>query len=213
MDEKDKPGLEASYGSGSAEENRRVYRDWAATYDEDFAGRSGYRFPGLIAQAFVDAGGSGPVLDAGCGTGLVADHLPDSIVVDGVDLSPDMLAVAARKGRYRTLVEADLTKPLPFEDDMYGGLTCAGTFTQGHVGPEALAELLRVLRWGAICAISGKPPFYESAGFPEAFERLAAGKRISRPAIREERVYSAEATPPDGHENDTAFLITFRKTC
>ncbi|MYG51300.1 MAG: class I SAM-dependent methyltransferase [Rhodospirillaceae bacterium] len=212
MNEKDKPGLDASYGSGSAEENRRVYRDWAATYDEEFAGRSGYRFGGLIAEAFVDAGGSGPVLDAGCGTGLVADRLPAAIVVDGVDLSPDMLAVAEDKGRYRTLVEADLTKPLPFEDDAYNGLTCAGTFTQGHVGPEALAELLRVLRPGAICAISVRLPFYDTAGFAAAFEALAAGKRISRPSIRVERVYSADSTPPEGHENDLAYIVTFRKT-
>lgn len=212
MDDKDKPGLDASYGSGSAEENRRVYRDWAATYDEEFAGHSGYRFGRLIAEAFVDAGGSGPVLDAGCGTGLVADRLPASIVVDGVDLSPDMLAVADGKGRYRTLVEADLTKPLPFEDGAYNGLTCAGTFTQGHVGPEALAGLLRVLRPGAVCAISIKLPFYDTAGFAREFEALVAGKVISRPAVREERVYSADSTPPAGHENDLAYIVTFRKT-
>ena len=94
MDDKDKAGLDDSYGSGSAEENRRVYSEWAKTYDEEFAGSGGYQFGRLIAEAFVALGGTGPVLDAGCGTGLVADHLPDSLVVDGVDLSPDMLAVA-----------------------------------------------------------------------------------------------------------------------
>ncbi len=152
------------------------------------------------------------MLDAGCGTGLVADHLPESIIVDGVDLSSDMLEVAERKGLYRTLVEIDLTKPLPFKDRAYGGLACAGTFTQGHVGPAALSELLRVLQPGAVCAISSKQPFYDSAGFPEAFERLTAKKLISRPSVREERVYSADATPPEGHENDVAYLNTFQKT-
>ncbi len=212
MTDKNRPGLDDSYNSSSADDNRRVYRDWAATYDEEFAGRSGYRFGWLIAEAFVAAGGQGPVLDAGCGTGLVADRLPESIIVDGVDLSPDMLDVAARKGRYRRLVEADLTKPLPFEDGAYGGITCAGTFTQGHVGPEALAGLLRVLRPGATCAISIKLPFFETAGFAKAFEALAAGNRISRPSIREERVYSEDSTPPEGHENDLACILTFRKT-
>ena len=212
MDKKDKRGLDGSYGSGSADENRGVYREWAETCDEEFAGRSGYRFGKLIAEAHINEGGSGPVLDAGCGTGLVADHLPKSIVTDGVDLSPDMLEVANRKGRYRTLVEADLTKPLPFEDGAYSGLTCAGTFTQGHVGPEALTELLRVLQPDDVCVISGKPPFYESAGFPEAFETLAAKNLISPPSIREEPVYSADATPPEGHEDDIAYLITFQKT-
>lgn len=212
MNDRNKLGLDDSYSSGSADGNRRVYRDWAATYDEEFAGRSGYRFGRLIAEAFVAEDGRGPVLDAGCGTGLVADHLPASIVVDGIDLSPDMLDVAERKGRYRRLVEADLTKPLPFEDDAYDGLTCAGTFTQGHVGPEALAGLLRVLRPGATCAISIKLPFYETAGFAKAFEALAIGKQISQPSIREERVYSAGSSPPVGHENDIAYIMTFEKT-
>ena len=206
-----KPGLDASYGSGSAEENRRVYRDWAATYDEEFAGHGGYQFGRLVAQIYIGTGGGSLLLDAGCGTGLVADHLPKTFIVDGVDLSPEMLEVAERKGRYRRLFEADLTKPLPFEDGAYAGLTCAGTFTQGHVGPEALAELLRVLRPGAICAISGKPPFYEDAGFPEAFETLTAKKLISQPSIREAPVYSADAAPPEGHESDVAYLITFQK--
>lgn len=211
MNNENKLGLDASYSAASATDNRKVYREWAASYDEDFASRYGYQFPELIAQAFIDLGGSGPLLDAGCGTGLVAEHLPESMVVDGVDFSPDMLEIAERKNRYRTLLEADLTKPLALEDGTYAGLTCAGTFTQGHVGPDALGELLRVLRSGAICAISGKPPFYESAGFPETLASLTTAKEITPPVIREERVYRADATPPEGHENDMAYLITFQK--
>ncbi|MEM7118998.1 MAG: class I SAM-dependent methyltransferase [Chloroflexota bacterium] len=211
MEQENKLGLDASYGAVSANDNRNVYRDWAASYDKDFAGNRGYQFAELIAQAYLDLGGEGPLLDAGCGTGLVAEHLPDSIIVDGVDFSPHMLEIAERKKRYRTLFEADLMKPLAFADETYAGLTCAGTFTQGHVGPEALAELLRVLRPGAICAISGKPPFYETAGFPETFAALIDNNVIMPLTIREERVYRADAAPPEGHENDMAYLITFQK--
>ena len=151
----------------------------------------------LIAKAFTELGGAGPVIDAGCGTGLVADHLPAEITVDGVDLSPDMLELAEKKGRYRSLLEADLTKPLPFGDGAYAGMTCAGTFTQGHVGPEALDELLRVLKPGAVCAISGKPPFYDTAGFPENFLALASAGQITSPATaaKSERSTSSP-TPP-----------------
>lgn len=60
---------------------------WSDTMTE-FARRGGYRFAELIAQAFVDLGGRGPLLDAGCGTGLVADHLPESIVVEGGGFLP-----------------------------------------------------------------------------------------------------------------------------
>ena len=44
MSEDKKRGLDESYSSGSVEENRRVYHDWAASYDEEFAGRGGYQF-------------------------------------------------------------------------------------------------------------------------------------------------------------------------
>ena len=90
MSDKDKTDLEAAYSLDSPEANQRLYRDWAATYAEDFAARSGYRFARLVAEAFLAAGGSGPLLDAGCGTGLIAEHLPEDLAVDGVDISPEM---------------------------------------------------------------------------------------------------------------------------
>ena len=96
--EQDKPNLDAAYNLDSPDANRRLYRDWAATYDEDFAQKSGYRFAKLIADAFQEAAGAGPVLEVGCGTGLLADHLSPELVVDGVDISPEMLSQAERKG-------------------------------------------------------------------------------------------------------------------
>ena len=211
MSDQDKPTLKAAYGLDSPEANRRLYRHWAATYDRDFAERSGYRFAWLVAEAFLAAGGTGPVLDAGCGTGLIAEHLPKDLAIDGVDISPQMLAEARRKGRYARLVEADLTQPLPFADAVYAGLTSAGTFTHGHVGPEVLRELLRVLKPGAVCALSGNKVFYENAGFREAFAALTAEGTISPPRLREERIYEAGAAAPEGHEHDRGFIIVFSR--
>lgn len=211
MSDKDKPDLEAAYGLDSPEANQRLYRDWAATYDEDFAEQSGYRLARLVAEAFLNAGGSGPLLDAGCGTGLIAEHLPKDLVIDGVDISPEMLAQAKRKGRYGKLIEADLTQRLPIAEAAYAGLTSAGTFTHGHVGPEVLRELLRVLKAGAVCALSGNKVFYENAGFRAAFEALAAEGAISSPDLREELIYEADGTPPAGHENDHGFIIVFKR--
>ena len=57
---------------------------------------------------FTEAAGrvDGPVLDVGCGTGLVAvalvrDAADDGFdwMIDGVDISPEMLAVSATKIR------------------------------------------------------------------------------------------------------------------
>jgi len=206
------PDLEAAYSLETPDDNRRLYRDWAQTYDSDFAERSGYRSARLTAQAYLEAGGTWPLLDAGCGTGLVAESLPAGAVIDGIDISPEMLEVARSKGRYRDLIEADLTRPIPLPDGSYCGLTSAGTFTHGHVGPEALDELIRLLRPGAVCAICGNDRFLGSADFRKAFASLVGSGVISPPINRKHAIYDPGAEPPEGHENDEGLLVVFHRT-
>ncbi len=205
------PDLGDAYALRTPDDSRRLYRDWAEDYDSDFAARRGYRLARVVAEAFVAAGGTGPVLDAGCGTGLVADALPEGIVADGMDISPEMLAQARGKGRYRDLFEADMTRGLPVEDGTYAGLTCAGTFTLGHVGPEALDALIRTLRPGGIGAVSVRRALWIDGGFRDAFAALAARGAISQPETAERRIYEAEGDDPDGHGGDMAVIATFRR--
>lgn len=207
----DNEKLERAYALNSPDDVKALYRDWAATYDTDFAQAGGFRLPALIGAAFAAMGGNGPVLDAGCGTGLVADHLPEGIAVDGVDISGDMLAIARRKGRYRDLVEADLTARLPFEDASYAGLVSSGTFTHGHVGPEALDELFRCLAPGAAAAIATNATYMEMTGFRGILSAHEAAGRISSVTLREERIYDNPEGAPDGHGEDTGFVVTFRR--
>ena len=133
------------------------------------------------------------------------------MIIDGIDISPDMMEQARTKGRYRDLIEADLTNRLPFPNAAFAGLTSSGTFTHGHVGPDVLEELMRVLQPGAVCAIGGNTTFFGEAGFKEVIDKLVANGVISTPTIREERIYESGATPPDGHENDTCFVIVFNR--
>ncbi|MEM9031995.1 MAG: class I SAM-dependent methyltransferase, partial [Pseudomonadota bacterium] len=151
------------------------------------------------------------VLDAGCGTGLVAASLPSGIEVDGIDLSPDMLAVAGQRDRYRALIEADLTSALPFENETYRGLVSSGTFTHGHVGPEALQELLRCLTSGAIAALSTNATYMEKTGFRDSLVTLAASGRIGDLELSEERIYADPDGAPEGHGEDMGFIVTFRR--
>ena len=210
MADPEDPDLEAAYALETPEDSRRLYRAWAGTYDTEFAAKSGYRFARLVAEAYLAEGGGWPALDAGCGTGLVADELPGEAVVDGLDISAEMLAEAGRKGRCRRLIEADLTRPLPLSDAVYAGLLSAGTFTHGHVGPEALRELLRVLRPGALCVVAANAVYYDARGFADLLDALVAEGRITRPTLREERIYEG-AEPPEGHETDTGWIIVFRR--
>ena len=150
--------LDDAYTIESPQDARRVYDDWAATYDDSFARAWGYVAPRKIADIFLAEGGpaGGPVLDIGAGTGLMAEALP-GLEIDGIDISPEMLARAAAKGLYRTRIEADLTGPLQLADAAYGGFVSCGTFTHGHVGAECLPELLRLAAPGALFCCGTRP--------------------------------------------------------
>ncbi|WP_428541780.1 class I SAM-dependent DNA methyltransferase [Profundibacter sp.] len=170
-----KPDRDAAYALKTPEDSIELYREWAKTYDQDFAKANDYRNPQLIAELFVKrCDRDTPVLDVGAGTGLVGQALTAHGLapVDALDISPDMLAVAQSKGCYRNTIHADLTGQVGIADTVYGGVISVGTFTHGHVGPEAIDELLRVARSGALFALGINAEFYEADGFAEKFETL-----------------------------------------
>ncbi len=207
----DDPDLDSAYALQTPEDNLRLYGDWAKRYDAEFVEGAGYRLPGLVVRGFLELGGVGPVLDVGCGTGAVGLALPQGTALDGLDLSPDMLAVARNTGRYRTLIEANLKKPLPIPDATYHGLLSAGTFTYGHVGAEALPELTRILVPGAIAVISVRDQVWENMGFDDAFTRLNGDGLITKPVRTPQKIYASSETAPDGHADDIGFITRFRR--
>jgi arsenite methyltransferase len=94
------------------------------------------------------------ILDAGCGPGFYVSELDDEVgsggSVVGVDSSPQMLAVAARRNEGRSGVEfreGDVTS-LPVKDDEFDGALCVQVLEYVADPTVALAELLRVLRPG-----------------------------------------------------------------
>src|SRR5690554_4905877 len=136
---KDIPILERLYSmKGGPDECREIYGGWAGSYEKTMKDDLGYVGPRIVAQALAErAPTDSPILDAGCGTGLVGAELKRHgfDTIDGIDISEDMLAVAAEKSLYRTLATADLTGTVDLPDDSYGGVVSAGVFTNGHVGP------------------------------------------------------------------------------
>jgi predicted TPR repeat methyltransferase len=211
MKKSDAARLDAAYSASDPDANKSLYRNWAETYDQEFAAESAYQPAKLVARAYLDAGGDWPVLDVGCGTGLVAENLPRSAVVDGLDFSPEMLAVAARKKIYRSLFEADLNAELPFQDCGYAGFVSAGTFTIGHVGPKAIAPILRLVRSGGLCVLSGNVVHFGEAGFESFLDTLMRQGQISQPEISFHTIYANPAGAPDGHANDRGFLLALRR--
>ena len=111
-----KISLDDAYGLKTPEDNIALYRDWAETYDAEFAQDRGYQYPQVIADIYARHAkpNDNPILDVGSGTGLVASALQEhhtddaQLTIDGVDISPEMLAVSRAKGVYRHLFEGGL---------------------------------------------------------------------------------------------------------
>lgn len=204
------PDLDSAYALKTPQDSRRLYADWAQTYDSGFAQESEYVLPQKVARHFAAAGGTGPVLDVGAGTGLCAQALKDHGVaqIDGTDISPDMLRVAQGKGLYERLFVADVTARLPIRSEFYAGVVSSGTFTNGHVGPEAIEEVLRITRPGGLLALSINCQHYETKGFARALDGLATQIRDLRLPVVE--IYGANGS--GAHKDDTCYVALFCKS-
>ena len=209
--------LEDAYALQTPDDNRAFYRNWASTYDDDFAQRNKYVYPKTIATIcaeLVDASSPLTILDIGCGTGIVGTCLSELItlsIIDGVDISPEMLHVASTKLRvdnkpvYNQLFEADLTKPISFANAKYDVAISAGTFTHGHLGPDALINVLSALRPGGQMVVGINKEHFGANGFESALQEATHSHLISAPAFTEVQIYD-ERSPYYG---DLAFITTF----
>ncbi|MEO7430633.1 MAG: tetratricopeptide repeat protein [Dokdonella sp.] len=90
---------------------RRLFDDFADRFDRTLVEHLSYAVPMRLAKFLRDhdADRGESVLDLGCGTGLLAEHLArEGRFIDGVDLSPRMLEYARAKGRYTHLHASEL---------------------------------------------------------------------------------------------------------
>ena len=143
-------------GAKTTEELMNVYKKWADQYDSDLLTEMGYKAPAITTSIFKKklSGYDARILDVGCGTGIVGALLAQSgyTSVDGLDYSQEMLEKASQKRIYNALIRADLTKPLDLDSNLYDAIISVGTFTLGHVGPDAFSELIRITKpGGTIC--------------------------------------------------------------
>lgn len=170
------------YGAKAPEEVAALYDRWADTYDAEMAA-AGYRHPSIALALLARhlPRGATPVLDAGCGTGLVGEWL--GIVgypeIEGLDLSTGMLERARAKGAYARLHKLALGSPLPFANGHFAGIVSAGVFTTGHVGAEGLDELIRICRPGGAIVLTVKNTLWDE-GFAVRIAELEARGFVTR---------------------------------
>ena len=175
MGQGDNGNLGKVYAARTPEEIASTYDAWAETYDTEMA-HVGYRHPSIVLALLCRhvPRGAGPVLDAGAGTGLIGEWL--RIVrfgpVEGLDISEGMLAVAKSKAVYDRLHRAALGFDLPFPDRHFAAIVSAGVFTTGHVGAEALDELVRITRSGGVLVLTIKDTIW-NGGFSKRVADLA----------------------------------------
>jgi SAM-dependent methyltransferase len=148
------------------------------------------------AQALVDAAHIGPgntVLDVGCGTGIVARTVADSIAghgrIVGVDINEGMLSVARRLRPDVEWQQGDATG-LVYSDGSFDAVLSQAMLMFVPAPAEAVHEMARVAReggtvavhvWASLSEQSGWGPFHEvirrHAG-PDAFEMVSGYWRM-----------------------------------
>jgi len=171
--------LRKAYTSRSAEEIREYYDEWAGDY-ETHMGNVGYTHPAMVAAMLSRhvPPGDNAILDAGAGTGIMAELLvamgyPNVV---GIDNSPKMLVAAANKKQYRDLRHMTLGEPLDFADNHFAAVVSAGVFTEGHAPLSGLDELIRVTRAGGHIVFTISRTYLEGS-FDEKGKALEAAGR------------------------------------
>ena len=191
----------------TAAQLKSIYASWANTYDDDNDNKlktvSQPVTVTMLARHCTDL--DAQILDVGCGTGLVGQHLAAAgfTTFDGTDLSPEMLAHAEPRG-YRNLFTLTAGQPLPVENDAYDIALCVGVFTHGHLGPDGITDILRITKPGGLVCFTVNEGVWEPEGFDEAIR-----KHTSR---RDWQILEQKKQDYMVNENVQAWYIAAQKT-
>ena len=175
MNEKNVKNKVPIYKLKTTEEIMKYYDEWGNKYDQDMVDWN-YTAPKETVNAFKKYAPDKhtKILDAGCGTGLVGIELKKNNYkyIDGLDLSKKLLDLVP-KGYYNKLSIADLNKSININDNFYGAILCVGTFTFGHVKPNALDEFIRITKNKGLISFTINEGIYEKYGFDKKIKDLS----------------------------------------
>ncbi|RLV47534.1 class I SAM-dependent methyltransferase [Nocardioides mangrovicus] len=153
------------------------YDSWATAYDEDLQAWD-YRAPSTVVATLMSLRpDADPVLDVGCGTGMVARTLRAHGFagrIRGLDISPASLALARTTGEYESLVAADLQQRLPVDDDSVDAALCVGVMTYLPEVEAIWRELARVVRPDGIVVVTQRDDLWRDRECRAVVDRLAA---------------------------------------
>ncbi len=164
------------YKLKTTEEVMKYYDEWGEKdkYNKDMV-EWNYTGPKETVEVFKKYSENKNILifDAGCGTGLVGQELKKFGFNNfhGADLSQKLLDTVP-KNLYQKLIKVDLNKPISILNDFYGAVMCVGTFTFGHVKPQALDEFVRITKKGGLICFTINEGIYKEYGFDSKIDSL-----------------------------------------
>ena len=209
--------LDKAYSVKTPEDSRRLYAEWASTYNETFIKANDYVYPRTIAQKFdelIPKSDIQTVVDIGCGTGAVGSYLANlrpNLNITGVDISREMLAEASKIKRiddspvYNDLIEVDLTAELPKKS--FDAIISAGTFTHGHLGAETFISLIALVRFNGWLVIGINAEHFLSQGFGVALINAHDQGLITQAQFHNVQIYG----PKSAHYGDLATIAIFQR--
>ncbi len=164
------------YKLKTTDEVMKYYDEWGIKnkYDQDMV-EWDYTGPKETVNTFIKYSKDKniKILDAGCGTGLVGVELKrhNYLNIDGMDLSKKLLDLVP-EGYYQNLHQVDLNKPIKVNNNTYDAIMCVGTFTFGHVKPNALNEFIRITKNKGLICFTINEGIYEEYGFDKKIKEL-----------------------------------------
>ena len=207
--------LKGAYNLSTPDDNRKYYEGFAPFYDSIFVKDLGYTYPSVVANLLVEnIKIDGPICDIGCGTGLVASEIKKkapNAIIDGVDISKDMIQISREKNIYRNLIELNLEDPLDHLLKNYSTVVSAGTFTHGHLGSDALTRLVCHFESGTKFVVGINFDHYHLKGFEKEFETLLKSNVIESFELSEVYVYNRDNEDLN-IKNSKACVCLFSKT-
>jgi SAM-dependent methyltransferase len=168
-------------------ELEEAFDKWATKYDDDMILISGLgsdwgRSAANILKNHCTPATHPKILDFGCGTGVGGvvlqelgwnnDSSKDTTILDGSDLSQNMLDVAKTRNCYTNLIKSTFTESGVGQDGYYYALHASGVFAPGHCPPETLDEFVRVLRVGGMAFFTIRSGYYDEPAGAEHKQRL-----------------------------------------
>jgi len=168
--------LERVYAAGGDRATLdRLYDEWALNYDQHIwsSGNPYIAISAGMAGKYIgdyDA----RILDAGCGTGNMAQvlHQMGFNNIEGLDPSDGMLLVAKHKDIYQKLHNLSLDTHVDLPNESYDAVIAAGVLTHGHAPPESLDGILGLTKTGGVIIFSLSEIANNEYGFGEKLKQL-----------------------------------------